>query len=64
MKRIDGGGICRCEAEVQTRLLVGWNRALGLGDPKRDAVATMPVTEQCSRGPQALVSERLQRGVV
>jgi hypothetical protein len=64
VKRIDGGGICRCEAEVQTRLLVRWNRVLGLDNPKRDAVATIPVTQQCSRGSQALVPERLQRGVV
>jgi hypothetical protein len=64
VKRIDGSGIHRSKAEVQTRLFVGWNRALGLDNPERDAVATIPVTEQGSRGPQALVSERLQRGVV
>jgi hypothetical protein len=26
MKRIDCGSIRRCEAEVQTRLFVGWDR--------------------------------------
>src|SRR5712671_2905584 len=64
VKRIDGGGVCRRKADVQTRLFVGWNRVLGLDDPKRDAVASIPVTHQRSRGPQALVSERLQHGVV
>ena len=64
MKCIDCGGILRRKAEVQTRLLVGWNRVLGLDDPERNAVATVPVTQQRSRGPQALVSERLQYGVV
>ena len=54
----------RCKAEVQTRLFVGWNRALGLENPERDAVAPIPVTQQRFSSPQALVSERLQRGVV
>jgi hypothetical protein len=32
VKRIDGGDVRRCKAEVQTRLFVRWNRALGQGD--------------------------------
>ena len=32
VKCIDCGGILRHKAEVQTRLFVGWDRALGQGD--------------------------------
>ena len=39
-------------------------RVLGLENPERDTVAAISVAQQRSRGPQALVSERLQRGVV
>jgi hypothetical protein len=35
VKRIDGGGIRRREAEVQTRLFVGWHRVFGLDNPER-----------------------------
>jgi hypothetical protein len=45
VKRIDGGGIWCCKAEVQTRLFVGWNRALGLDNPERDTVAAKSVTQ-------------------
>jgi hypothetical protein len=51
VKRIDGGGICRCETEVRTRLFVGWNRVLGLDNPESDIVAPITVTQQRSRGP-------------
>ena len=64
VKCIDGGGIRCCKAEVQTRLVVGWNRVLGPENPKRDTVASIPVTHQRFRSPQTLVSERLQHGVV
>src|SRR6516225_5447352 len=64
VKRNNGGSIRCCKAEVQTRLFVGWNRALGLENPERDAVAPIPVTQQRFRSPEALVSERLQYGVV
>ena len=37
---------------------------VGLDNPERNAVATIPVTLQRSRGPQARVFERLQRGFV
>jgi hypothetical protein len=42
VKGIDGGGIRRCKAEVQTRLFVGWYRALGLDNPERDAIVSIP----------------------
>src|SRR5208337_3567078 len=64
MTRIDGGDVRCCKAEVQTRLFVGWNRVVGLGNPERNAVAPIPVTLKRSRGPQALVPERLQYSVV
>src|SRR5712672_542425 len=37
---------------------------VGLDNPERNAVATIPVTLQRSRSPQALVTERLQYSVV
>jgi hypothetical protein len=43
VKRIDGGGIRCCKAEVQTRLFVGWNRTLGLEHPERDTVAAISI---------------------
>ena len=64
VKCIDGGDVRCRKAEVQTRFFAGWNRVLSLENPERDAVATIPVTQQRFCGPQALVSEWLQRGVV
>jgi hypothetical protein len=64
VKRIDGGDLRSGKAKVQTGLFIGWSRVLGLDNPERDTVATIPVTQQRSRSAQALVSERLQRGVV
>src|SRR6516165_195952 len=64
VKCIDSSGICRCKADVETRFFVGWNRVLGPENPKRDTVASIPVTHQRFRSPQTLVSERLQHGVV
>ena len=64
VERVDGGA-ARCpKTEVQTRLLISRNRALGRYDPERDAIAPVPIADQGFRLPDALVSERLQGRIV
>jgi hypothetical protein len=63
VKRIDSVGVRRRKEEVQTRLFVDRNRALGRDNPERNAVAPIPVTPAAFSQASGTCSEWHQDGV-
>ena len=57
MKRIDGRGIRRRKAEMQTGLFIRRNRPLGGKNPERDAIGAIPVTRPATAQPLCVCNQ-------